>query len=123
MTTRRGALGAALVALSVSVAACGDSGSGSVEDAEIAEVRDALADEARATVARALYETRGSRDHFLELAQQDDPEVWAEINADGEVTLEEFRSIPDVQDAVNIYGGDVVQFFEKEMVAATDGSG
>jgi hypothetical protein len=46
--------------------------------------------------------------------------VWEEINADGDVTLDEFRSIPDVQDAVNHYGGDVVQVFQDQMAAASN---
>jgi hypothetical protein len=120
MTTRRRVLGLALVALSLSAAACGDDDDdgGGVDDASITEVRDALDGEVRTTLATMLYENPGSRDYFLERARQDDPDVWEEIDADGDVTLEEFRSIPDVQDAVNHYGGDVVQVFQDQMTAA-----
>jgi hypothetical protein len=121
MTTRKRVLGLALVALSLSAAACGgddDDGGGGVDDASITEVRDALDGEVRTTLATMLFENPGSRDYFLEQARQDDPDVWQEIDADGDVTLEEFRSIPDVQDAVNHYGGDVVQFFQDQMAAA-----
>ena len=37
-----------------------------------------------------LYENRGSRADLLADVPTDEPELWAEINADGEVTLEEF---------------------------------
>jgi hypothetical protein len=120
MTTRRRVLGLALVALSLPAAGCGgdDDDGGGVDDAALTEVRDALDGEVRTTLATALYENPGSRDWFLERARQDDPDIWDEINADGDVTLEEFRTIPDVQDAVNHYGGDVTQFLQDQLVAA-----
>jgi hypothetical protein len=126
MTKRKRALGLALAALSLAVAACsgdGDDDGSSAEGAEgadISEVRDALDEELRTTLATMLYENPGSRDYYLEQAEQDAPDVWEEINADGDVTLDEFRSIPDVQDAVNHYGGDVVQFFQDQMAAANN---
>ena len=125
MTTRLRSLGPALAPLLVPAAAvpllvlagCGGDDDG-VDDAAIAEVRDALDDEVRTTLATMLYENPGSHDYLLRQAERNAPDVWDEINADGEITLEEFRSIPDVQDAVNHYGGDVTQFFQDQMVAA-----
>lgn len=113
MTTRKRALGLALAVLSVAAAAaaCGDDddeGGGTADGSGNTEVDDARGDEVRTTLATMLYENPGSRDHFLEQAEQDDPDLWADIDADGEVTLEEFRSIPDVQDAVNAYSGDIL---------------
>jgi hypothetical protein len=122
MTKRKRALGLALAALSLSAVACGggDDDDSGAEGADISEVRDALDEELRTTLATMLYENPGSRDYYFEQAEQDAPDVWEEINADGDVTLDEFRSIPDVQDAVNQYGGDVVQFFQDQMAAASN---
>jgi hypothetical protein len=126
MTTRLRVLGFALAPVAAAVpllvlAACGgddDDGGGSVDDAAISEVRDALDGEVRTTLATMLFENPGSHDYLLGQAERNDPDVWEEINADGEITLDEFRSIPDVQNAVNHYGGDVTQFFQDQMVAA-----
>jgi hypothetical protein len=119
MTTRRRVLGLTLAALSLVGAACGGDGDGGgVDDAAVADVRDALDGEVRTTLATMLYENPGSHDYLLRQAERNAPDVWDEINADGEITLEEFRSIPDVQNAVNHYGGDVTQFFQDQMVAA-----
>jgi hypothetical protein len=122
MTKRKRALGLALAALSLSAVACGggDDDDSGAEGADISEVRDALDEELRTTLATMLYENPGSRDYYFEQAEQEAPDVWEEINADGDVTLDEFRSIPDVQDAVNHYGGDVVQFFQDQMAAASN---
>ncbi len=124
MTTRLRALGLALAPvavavplLSLSLAACGDD-DGGVDDAAVADVRDALDGEVRTTLATMLYENPGSHDYFLQQAERNAPDVWEQINADGEVTLDEFRSIPDVQNAVNHYGGDVIEFFQDQMVEA-----
>jgi hypothetical protein len=120
MTTRRRVLGLTLAALTLVGAACGggDDDDGGVDDAGITEVRDAVDGEVRTTLATMLYENPGSRDWFLQEGARRSPDVWDEINADGEVTLEEFRTIPDVQDTVNHYGGDVTQFLQDQLAAA-----
>jgi hypothetical protein len=119
MTTRRRVLGLTLAALTLVGAACGGGDDdGGVDDAGIAEVRDAVDGEVRTTLATMLYENPGSRDWFLQEGARSSPDVWDEINADGEVTLEEFRTIPDVQDTVNHYGGDVTQFLQDQLAAA-----
>lgn len=77
--------------------------------------RDAIGEDVNTAVATSLYENEESRRHFLDMAREQDPETWERINADGEVTLDEFRSIPDVQDAVNTHAGDIVSRFQAEM--------
>jgi len=67
---------------------------------------------------RILYETEGARADFLAqaAAEPQDAARLAEINADGQVTFEEFRSLSDVRDAVHTYGGGIVTFFEQRVV-------
>ncbi len=78
--------------------------------------RDAVEPEVHAAVATALYENPDTRASFLAQAQVDpqDTAHLAEINADGQVTFEEFRSLSDVQDAVHTYGGDVLTRLQAE---------
>jgi hypothetical protein len=76
--------------------------------------RDAIGPEVNTAVATGLYDSPETKQHYLQLAQQD-PELWNRINADGEVSLDEFREIPAVQDAVNTYGGEIVDGFQSRM--------
>jgi hypothetical protein len=107
----------------LAVASC--AGGGSSEDsgltkADLRTLRDDLEARTRETVVRILYETQGARADFLAQAAADpeDTARLAEINADGEVTFEEFRSLSDVQDAVHNHGGDIITFFEQRVVEA-----
>jgi hypothetical protein len=77
--------------------------------------RDAMGADVNKAVATSFYENKDAQDHYLQQLQQDDPALYQRINADGEVTLEEFRGIPAVQDAVNTYGGEIVDGFQTEM--------
>jgi hypothetical protein len=77
--------------------------------------RDAMGADVNKAVATSFYENRDAQDHYLQQLQQDDPALYQQIKADGEVTLEEFRDIPAVQDAVNTYGGEIVNGFQTEM--------
>jgi hypothetical protein len=111
---------AGALALSPAALACGgdddDSGDGGDGGGGApAEVSDALGDEVRTTLATMLYENEGSRAQLEAEAEAEDPELWAEVDADGEVTLEEFRQIPAVQDAVNAYGEDVLAAVEDDL--------
>jgi hypothetical protein len=85
-------------------------------DVDMSELRDGLEDELRTTIAAVLYENPGSRADLLADVPTDEPELWAEINADGEVTLEEFSRVHVVANAVLTHSNDVVRFFEEEAV-------
>jgi hypothetical protein len=76
--------------------------------------RDAIGPEVNTAVAGGLYDSPETRQHYLQQAQQD-PELWNRINADGEVSLDEFREIPAVRDAVNTYGGEILDGFQSRM--------
>ncbi len=75
---------------------------------------DAIGNEVRTAVATGLYDNPTSQQHYLQLAQQDH-ELWSRINADGHVTLDEFRSIPSVQNAVNEHAGEIIDGYESKM--------
>ncbi|HET6774251.1 MAG TPA: hypothetical protein VFH36_13125 [Acidimicrobiales bacterium] len=85
-------------------------------DVDMSELRDGLEDELRTTIAAVLYENPGSRADLLADVPTDEPELWAEINADGEVTLEEFSRVHVVANAVLTHSNDVVRYFEEEAV-------
>jgi hypothetical protein len=113
---RRGAAAGAVAlaaVLAASAAACGDD-EDPAADVDVAALRDGLAEQARDTIAAALHENPGSREDLLAGVPEDEPELWDEINADGEITLEEFRSVRAVANAVNTYSGDIVGWFESE---------
>jgi hypothetical protein len=103
------------LALAPAALACGGDDDDSGDGGAPTEVSDALGDEVRTTLATMLYENEGSRAQLESEAEADDPELWAEVDADGEVTLEEFRQIPAVQDAVNTYGEDILAAVEDEL--------
>jgi hypothetical protein len=92
-------------------------------DADVEALRDDLDAHALETITRALYENPGSRADLIEGAADDDPELADEIQADGEVTYEEFATIEDVQDAAATYGGDIVTFVQDRLVEATGDDG
>ena len=125
MTRRLRAAAAAVVAAALlAVASC--AGGGSSEEsgltkADLRTLRDDLEARTFETVVRILYESEGGRADFLAQAAADpqDTARLVEINADGQVTFEEFRSLSDVQDAVHHYGGgDIITFFEQQVVEA-----
>jgi hypothetical protein len=116
---RRAALALAAPALSgllAASAACTDDDDNPAADVDMVELRDGLEDELRTTIAAVLYENPGSRADLLADVPTDEPELWAEINADGEVTLEEFSRVHVVANAVLTHSNDVVRFFEEEAV-------
>ncbi len=82
--------------------------------------RDAVEPEVHTAVVTALYEDPTARDSLLARAQVDPQDAvhLAEINADGQVTFEEFRGLSDVRDAVHTHGGGIVTFFEQQVVEA-----
>jgi hypothetical protein len=77
--------------------------------------RDAIGGEVNTAVAEGLYGNAETRQHYLDQAARDQPGLWAELNADGEVTLDEFRQIEGVQDSVNTYGGEILDGFQSRM--------
>jgi hypothetical protein len=116
---RRAALAVAAPALAgllAAPAACTDDDDNPAADVDVGELRDGLEDELRTTIAAVLYENPGSRADLLADVPTDEPELWAEINADGEVTLEEFSRVHVVANAVLTHSNDVVRFFEEEAV-------
>jgi hypothetical protein len=100
--------------------------SGSINDAvydhliprpEIESMRtwdDAIGNEVRTAVATGLYDDPTARQHYLQLAQQDHS-LWNRINADGHVSLDEFRSIGAVQNSVNEHAGEIIDGYESKM--------
>jgi hypothetical protein len=82
---------------------------------------DSVEAEVRTSVVTALYDNPGTRASFLAQAAVDPEDVarLAEVNADGQVTFEEFRSLSDVQDAVHTYGDGVMTRLKLD--AAFDG--
>jgi hypothetical protein len=122
MEHRSRPVAAAVVAAALlAVASC--AGGGSSDDsglskADLRTLRDDLEARSRETVVRILYETEGARADFLAQAAADpeDTARLAEINADGQVTFEEFRSLSDVQDAVHTYGDGIVLYFQQRVV-------
>ncbi|MGF1653462.1 MAG: hypothetical protein ACFCUP_09135 [Actinomycetales bacterium] len=105
----------------VLVSGCSDDHAG-LTSADVQDARDSLRQQAGDTIARALYENPGSREQFLDQAREDpdDQALVAEITADGEFTLEEFRQLSDVRDAVLTYSGEIVTSFERDLVEAVD---
>jgi len=61
------------------------------------------------------YDHQESRDHLLALAQQNPKDHWADVTRDGEVTLDEFRSLVSIQNAVNTHAGEVIGSIESQM--------
>ncbi|MFP3901296.1 MAG: hypothetical protein ACLFXM_10600 [Acidimicrobiia bacterium] len=121
MTARGRGTALAIVASSLVLAACGDDDDGSAQGASFVELDRALGDEVRTTLVTMLYENTGSRNLYLELTEEDHPDVWQEVTADGDVTLPEFRSLPHVQDAVNHHGAEVITTFRDHLAAAPEG--
>jgi hypothetical protein len=114
---------AATAAALFAVASCtgdGSSDDAGLTNADVIALRDALEGRTFETIVRVLYEDPGARASYLEQARAEpqDATRLAEINADGEVTFEEFRSLSDVHDAVHHYGGGIITFFEQQAVEA-----
>lgn len=101
----------------------GDGDDAGLTDADVQALRDELDAHALETITRALYDNPGSRADLIEGAADDDPELAEEIQADGEVTYDEFATIEDVQDAAATYGGDIVTFVQDRLVEATGDDG
>jgi hypothetical protein len=109
---RRLAILTGILALALVVTGCTPRPKGK----SMTQVRDEVADKVYETIATSLYERPATRQDYLNRARNDAPELWARITADHTVTLDEFRTIPAVQSAVNHYGGEIIEFFEREMV-------
>jgi hypothetical protein len=76
---------------------------------------DAIKPQVDTSVASGLYDSPETRQHFLNKAQQENPELYARIMADGNATLAEFREIPDVRDAVNTFSTEITDGYESAM--------
>jgi hypothetical protein len=77
--------------------------------------RDAIEPEVLDAVAAGLYQDEGVRSSFVEEARTAEPGLYDRITADGEVTLEEFRELRGVSNAVLTQAGRIVDGFESEM--------
>jgi hypothetical protein len=106
-------------AAALAAAGCGDDDTAASTD--LSAVRDALEEKVRTEIATALYENPGSRADLLADVATDEPELWAEINADGEITLEEFREVRAVANAVLTHGNNVMTDFQERLVAEAEG--
>jgi hypothetical protein len=105
-------------AAALAVAGCGDDDPAASPD--LSAVRDALEENVRTEIATALYENAGSRADLLADVAADEPDLWAEINADGEITLEEFREVRAVANAVLTHSNNVMTDFQERLVAAAE---
>jgi hypothetical protein len=76
---------------------------------------DAIKPQVDTSVASGLYDSPETREHFLNKARQENPELYARINEDGNVSLAEFREIPDVRDAVNSFSTEITDGYESAM--------
>jgi hypothetical protein len=70
------------------------------------EWRDAIGPEVYDAVATGIYDHPETRARFLAEARLDPTEP---------ITIEEFRALPDVQDAVNTYGDEILDGLQAEM--------
>jgi hypothetical protein len=77
--------------------------------------RDAVEPEVRDAVAAGLYQDEGVRRTFLAEAQAGEPDVYRRITADGDVTLEEFRELHGVANAVLTQSERIIEGFETDM--------
>ncbi|MGH9186412.1 MAG: hypothetical protein ACRD0U_11450, partial [Acidimicrobiales bacterium] len=82
--------------------------------------RDAIEGEMYTAVADGLYDNPDARAHFI---NQEHQRLIAAAQANGQPppprpnpqSLEEFRRLPAVQNAVNTYGGEILDGFQSEM--------
>ena len=77
--------------------------------------RDAVEPEVRTAVATGLYQDEAVRQTFLAEARTTEPDVYEQVMADGEVTLDEFRELRVVSNAVLNQSERIVDGFESEM--------
>ncbi len=77
--------------------------------------RDAVEPEVRDAVAAGLYQDETVRLTFLADAQAREPDVYERVTADGEVTLEEFRELHGVANAVLTQSERIIDGFETDM--------
>jgi hypothetical protein len=79
------------------------------------EWRDAIEDDLRTTVSEALYADESARRTLLDQASQGQPALYAQITADGEVTLAEFMDVRATANAVETQVEKIVTGFEADM--------
>jgi hypothetical protein len=126
-TTRRWAALLAAPALALVVAAgCGDDDD-AMADIDMIEIRDALEDKVRDEIALTLYENAGSRENLVEQANDPEsplyePDVYERITEDDEVTLDEFRELQGVANAVLHHSDNVIEDFQDRAVDAAGGA-
>lgn len=81
-------------------------------------VRDGLERKVEDEFALALYENPGSRRDLLAGVASAEPDLWARIDADGHVTLDEFRQVKAVRDAVLTHTANVMRWYERRAAGA-----
>jgi hypothetical protein len=77
--------------------------------------RDAVEPEVRTAVATGLYRNEAVRRTFLDEARTAEPELYAQVMADGDVTLGEFRELRGVSNAVLNQSERIIDGFETDM--------
>jgi hypothetical protein len=77
--------------------------------------RDAVEPEVRTAVATGLYRDEAVRRTFLDEARTAEPELYAQVTADGEITLGEFRELRGVSNAVLNQSERIIDGFETDM--------
>lgn len=111
---------AAAAVLVLGAAACSDDDGSGLTDDDVQQLSAELENDANDVIATSLYDNPGSQEHYLAEAEADEPDLYAEITEDGDVTFDEFRTIEDVRDAVNAYGDDIATAFRERAVAAAE---
>jgi hypothetical protein len=77
--------------------------------------RDAIQNDLRTVVPTALYEDEAARQTLLERARAGQPALYAQITADGEVTLDEFMDLRATANAAETQVEKIVTGFEADM--------
>ena len=91
----------------------GGGGGGAGGGPDPVSVRDGLERTVEDELALALYETPGSRRDLLAGVPRAEPDLWARIDADGHVSLDEFRPVKAVRDAVLTHAANVMRYYER----------
>jgi hypothetical protein len=77
--------------------------------------RDAIQNDLRSVVPTALYDNEAARQTLLDRARAGEPALYAQITADGEVTLDEFMDLRATANAAETQVEKIVTGFEADM--------
>jgi len=107
------AAGLAVLVLALAGLAATRGGRGDGGGPDPVAVRHGLERTVEDELALAFYENPGSRRHLLAGVPSAEPDLWARIDADGRVTLAEFRQVKAVRDAVLTHTARVMRYYER----------